>query len=179
MPSTVYIERSFNHFEALKAQQIALLAQAVSDAASEITIRAQANAPVDTGELRDSIHPESQDAMNADVVSRVEHAVYNEYGTTKMPARPFLTPAVEGAAEQFFEDVANALRGEKKKERKKKKERDDESPDEAEGAAESGPVGLIGQGVGGLLGAGAELGIEGAELGIEGVVEAPLLLVGA
>ena len=53
-------------------------------------------APVLTGELRDSIQIEREgDAVL--VVAKAEHAGYVEYGTTRMPGRPFMREAM-GAA---------------------------------------------------------------------------------
>lgn len=49
--------------------------------------------PVDTGELHDSIHSEvSSDGMY--VVADADHASHVELGTSKMPAQPYLRPAL-------------------------------------------------------------------------------------
>lgn len=57
--------------------------------------------PVDTGRLRSSItHALTRDTQGlaADVGTNVEYAVFVELGTSRMPAKPFLRPAlVEGA----------------------------------------------------------------------------------
>lgn len=52
----------------------------------------QVDVPVDTGELRDSGYSEVQDDR-VQVGYEAEHAPFNELGTSKMPARPFLRPA--------------------------------------------------------------------------------------
>ena len=41
--------------------------------------------------------------------SAVVHALYNEFGTARMAARPFLVPAVEAHAPEFFRKIGEAL----------------------------------------------------------------------
>jgi HK97 gp10 family phage protein len=48
--------------------------------------------PVDTGQLRDSGYSEVQDDR-VQVGYEAEHSIYNELGTERMPARPFLRPS--------------------------------------------------------------------------------------
>lgn len=54
---------------------------------------------VDTGALRASIHVEKPKAMVRDIMDGVEYGVSLEFGTTRMAARPWLTPAVEAERE--------------------------------------------------------------------------------
>lgn len=54
--------------------------------------------PVSSGKLKDSIKSKVEsDGTNTNVKlsSNASHASYIEYGTSKMPARPFLRPAME------------------------------------------------------------------------------------
>lgn len=95
----------------------------VNKTAFEAQGRAQNNAPVDTGALRNSIYTVTKDSsgfkaaviavesmnqnvrtaeipvpdedLTAHVGPSVEYAIYQELGTVKMPAQPFLIPAVE------------------------------------------------------------------------------------
>lgn len=63
-------------------------AEAVKDLAQQL-------APVATGALRESIHVETGDTQGSyKVVAGVDYAVFQEYGTARMSAQPFLTPAV-------------------------------------------------------------------------------------
>lgn len=63
-------------------------AEAVADLAEQL-------APYDTGALRDSIHVADGDRSGSyQVVAGVSYAVFVEYGTHKMAAQPFLTPAL-------------------------------------------------------------------------------------
>lgn len=56
---------------------------------------AKGMAPVDTGALRNSIHTEEQSPFMYFVMDGVHYGVYQEFGTYKMRAQPFMTPAVE------------------------------------------------------------------------------------
>ncbi len=52
-------------------------------------------APVDTGALRNSIMAEPKELMLWEVHDGVEYGIYQEFGTYKMAAHPFLVPACE------------------------------------------------------------------------------------
>ncbi len=75
------------------------IAKGVEDTADQIVDTAQSIVPVRTGALRDSIHAEptgDPDAWRVIAGSDdVEYAPFVEYGTSRMAAQPFLTPAVE------------------------------------------------------------------------------------
>ena len=61
------------------------------------------NAPVDTGALRNTITSESH--MEGDltyiVQDGVEYGIFQELGTSRMAAQPFLVPAIEAWAQRF------------------------------------------------------------------------------
>jgi len=62
-------------------------------------------APVDTGALRNSITSESQmtGELTFTVSDGVEYGVFQELGTYKMAAQPFLVPAVEHWSQKFLD----------------------------------------------------------------------------
>lgn len=62
----------------------------------EFIPRAQVLAPFQTGELRDSIGFETQ-AEQVFVFAGAPHASHVEFGTYKMPAKPFIRPAYKAA----------------------------------------------------------------------------------
>lgn len=64
---------------------------------------------VDTGELRDSIHTETDGDLRAAVGTNVAHGPPNEYGTARMAAQPFLTPAAEAARPGFAAAMTRIL----------------------------------------------------------------------
>jgi HK97 gp10 family phage protein len=90
------------------------LGTAVQDLADEIVADAKANAPVDTGALRDSLASEVTEELEIEVHDGVDYGVYQEYGrggAHPRPARPFLTPAVERARSRLPTLVGEALKG--------------------------------------------------------------------
>lgn len=62
---------------------------------------AAAQAPVDIGALKASIHTEAKGELLWWVADGVEYGIYQEYGTWKMAAQPFMVPAVERAQKQY------------------------------------------------------------------------------
>ena len=66
---------------------------------------AKINAPVDTGRLRASITHEVEvtEEITGRVGTNVKYAPYQEFGTYKMPAHPFLFPALEANRERIKE----------------------------------------------------------------------------
>ena len=81
-----------------------LLTQVERDTAARVAAAARANAPVLTGELRDSIEVEG-----TDVVARAAHAPHVELGTVDQAAQPFLSPAVEAERGEFPAAIAAAI----------------------------------------------------------------------
>lgn len=67
-------------------------------------------APVDTGRLRNSITHAQIDENTEVIGSNVEYAPYQELGTSRMAAHPFLRPAAENHAEEYKEIWLNELR---------------------------------------------------------------------
>ena len=67
-------------------------------------------APVDTGRLRNSIehHPEGTDTMI--VETDVNYAIYQEMGTSRMKAQPFMKPSGEGNVTDFKNIIENELK---------------------------------------------------------------------
>jgi HK97 gp10 family phage protein len=62
------------------------------------------SAPVDTSALRNSILSESamSEEMTYTVQDGVEYGVFQEFGTSKMAAQPFMIPAVEKWSSKFL-----------------------------------------------------------------------------
>lgn len=77
-----------------------VVAEAVEDTAKEVLAQARRDVPVDTGLTRDGLDiAYRDDGLTADVGegddSRAHIAGFLEFGTSAMPARPFMTPAAE------------------------------------------------------------------------------------
>ena len=61
-----------------------------------------------TGALKNSIHTERKKAGLYWVVDGVEYGIYQELGTSRMQARPFMVPAVE-KVRQYLDDLFRKL----------------------------------------------------------------------
>ena len=69
-------------------------------------------APVDTGNLRNSItHTVDEEEAAAYVGTNVEYAPYQELGTIHMKAQPFLKPAVAANANKYRKIIEDELKG--------------------------------------------------------------------
>lgn len=68
-----------------------------------IASQAAQNAPVDTSALRNSITSESKmtGELEFTVSDGVEYGVYQEFGTSRMGAWPFMRPAIEKWSAKF------------------------------------------------------------------------------
>jgi len=73
----------------------------VRSGAAAVEARAVVFAPVDTGALMNSIHNEKKDRMVYWVADGVEYGIYQELGTSRMAAQPFMGPAVEAIRPQY------------------------------------------------------------------------------
>jgi HK97 gp10 family phage protein len=76
----------------------------VNDYGNMVTNEAIKRAPVDTGALMNSISSESKMTgdMTFTVQDGVEYGVFQEFGTSRMAAQPFMTPAIETWRDRFF-----------------------------------------------------------------------------
>lgn len=79
---------------------------AIRKAAFTIEAEAKMRAPVDTGNLRNSIHATGS-GTDWRVNSPAEYALYVEFGTHKMAARPHLIPALEVGRRDLANDMRN------------------------------------------------------------------------
>jgi len=88
------------------------LQTAMGEIAQLVERRAKELAPVDTGTLRASIghvvNRMGRDAITAIIGSDVEYAPYQEYGTYKMAAQPFLRPALEQSRDEIVRILEDA-----------------------------------------------------------------------
>ena len=71
--------------------------------AFEVEADAKMRAPFEFGALRNSLHTDPASPKNpvAVVSDAVNYGVYQEYGTSRMPAQPFLGPAAENIANRY------------------------------------------------------------------------------
>lgn len=84
----------------------------VGKSALNIQKNAKARCPVDTGALRNSITVDFYGELSAEIAPHMPYASHVEFGTHKMTARPYMTPAAEEERSKFENAVANAIKGE-------------------------------------------------------------------
>lgn len=79
------------------------LVQMITSIAVVITEEAKRLAPVDTGRLRDSIeYTVNETDLSTEIGPRgVEYGLYQEMGTSKMSAQPYLRPAIDNVLSQL------------------------------------------------------------------------------
>lgn len=75
--------------------------KALLQTATDIVTVMKQIVPVDTGALRQSIGADPKDSTTIYIGSDKEYAPYVEYGTSRMAAQPYFTPAFMQARETF------------------------------------------------------------------------------
>lgn len=88
-----------NKFPACPGIMAKAVGEAFQQLGPQLLSTMQGNTPVDTGELRASENV-SVGAKELRLTAGTDHAVYVEFGTSKMAAQPFMKPTVDGAAGQ-------------------------------------------------------------------------------
>jgi len=71
--------------------------------------RAKQKAPVDTGNLRASINKPPATPSGVEVISPAEYSVYQEMGTYKMAAHPYMRPALDESSDQIQEILGHSV----------------------------------------------------------------------
>lgn len=77
--------------------------ETLDEAAKLLISKARPRARVDTGFMRDNIEVTEKTVDSITVTSQAEYSIYNEEGTSRMSAQPFMAPS---AAEVEQEAVA-------------------------------------------------------------------------
>jgi HK97 gp10 family phage protein len=83
--------------------------QAIMETAEEIVLRAQQLAPVRTGWLMQNIYARVVEKYMVKVGCYVPYALFQEFGTSRIPPRHFLTRALQESAPKFIEIMTLAL----------------------------------------------------------------------
>jgi HK97 gp10 family phage protein len=105
MPSTVQIV--YNHFPKLTAALRPAVRTIVQETILAIETTAKIKVPVDTGALRASILSDMTGDTSGEVATNIEYSVYVEYGTVKMGAQPYMTPAAEAERRHFMRKLSD------------------------------------------------------------------------
>jgi HK97 gp10 family phage protein len=104
--------RSYNRFPQIIATLDPRVDVAVRLGAQAVEADARSRVPVDSGSLRDAIHTEKGEGGHLVVAgdSNVFYGHLVELGTSRVPPRPFLIPALEARRDEIVGLVAAALR---------------------------------------------------------------------
>ena len=89
--------------------KIAKVGNAIAEGCELVVGDAKGLAPYKTGNLHDSIHSQS-DGLTGVAGTNVEYSIYQEYGTYKMKAHPFLFPALQANKAKIYELIKEACR---------------------------------------------------------------------
>jgi HK97 gp10 family phage protein len=107
---TVTISVTFDKFPQIAAAMPEKTSQVVRKAAFDIEGQAKNRAPVDTGALKNSISTEFEDnGLTGIIAPHVEYATFVEFGTKRMSAQPYMTPAAEAVAPAFISAMKQML----------------------------------------------------------------------
>jgi len=105
MPATVQIV--FNNFPRITAALRPAVRTIVMETCFAIETTAKIKVPVDTGALMGSIQTEPTGETSGMVSTNIEYSVYQEYGTVKMAATPYMTPAAENERRHFLRKLGD------------------------------------------------------------------------
>lgn len=101
----------FNHFGKVADALEAKAALVVAKTAHDLEANAKAQAPVDTGNLRNSIQSRPMGPLAWEVAVGAEYGLYVEMGTRHAPAQPYFLPAVERVSGPFQAALGQLLGG--------------------------------------------------------------------
>jgi len=85
----------------IRAAVEAKAAAATAKAAYDIEAIAKSLARVDTGYMKGAINAHGS-SLSWNVHSPAEYSIFNEYGTSRMSAQPFMTPAAEQVKPAYY-----------------------------------------------------------------------------
>jgi phage protein, HK97 gp10 family len=103
----VTIHLKSNRFAEIAKQFHNEASQVVRKTTLDVEAGAKQRVPVDTGLLRNSIQSTMEGELTGVVSTNVEYSIYVEYGTTRMSAQPYMTPAAEAMRQPFIQALQN------------------------------------------------------------------------
>lgn len=109
--SNTTISVTFNRFPEIAAAMPEKTRAVVAKVARDIEGYAKSVVPVDTGNLKNNIDVEFADkGLTAIVAPHTEYAAFVEFGTRRMSARPYMTPAAERNRPAFLAAMKQMLK---------------------------------------------------------------------
>lgn len=102
MNITFSVSTELGGIEKIIANCDSVTPEIIREYAAETETYAKTYAPYDTGALYNSIQWSMIDTKTARIQPDVTYDIYQELGTWKMAAHPFLSPAIETIASRFL-----------------------------------------------------------------------------
>lgn len=110
MAGQTTISVTFNRFPEIAEAMPESTKAVVRKAGFDIEGHAKNMVPVDTGALKNSINTEfEKGGLTAIVAPHMEYAAFVEYGTRRMSAQPYMTPAAEAVRPSFIAAMKQML----------------------------------------------------------------------
>ena len=99
------------HFEGVKQSVIGRVPDIIQTAGVRVQADAKRDAPIEFGRLRNSITAQAEDdRFTAVVYTDVEYAPYQEFGTNRMGAQPYLMPAFDRHAPKVVQAIDKLIK---------------------------------------------------------------------
>jgi HK97 gp10 family phage protein len=106
--ATVVIQ--FDRFPEIAAAMPDRASAVVRKASFDVEGQAKNRVPVDTGALKNSISTEFENGgLTGIIAPHTDYATFVEYGTKRMSAQPYMTPAAEAVAPAYIEAMKQML----------------------------------------------------------------------
>jgi HK97 gp10 family phage protein len=107
--ATISVTVKVDNSAKITAEMRRAISQVIRKTAADCEAFAKGVVPVRTGNLKNSIQTEIESEMSASVGTNVEYSTFVEFGTTRMSARPYMTPATERVRDPFFRAMEQIL----------------------------------------------------------------------
>lgn len=108
------LDRLAGEFDSMGRGARAAVERAVRKTAVDISSTAKATAPVDTGNLKNSIGhtvTSGADEVSAEIGPTASYGVFVEFGTSRMAPQPYLGPAFDRHVPAFVQAISQVAGG--------------------------------------------------------------------
>jgi len=110
MSATITVKLDTRALDKLAASLNMETDRVIASAAFQVEAEAKARAPVKTGAVKNSINTKPIGKCVYWVSDGVDYGIYQEFGTHRMSAHPFMMPAVEKVRKQLDKMFAEIFR---------------------------------------------------------------------
>jgi HK97 gp10 family phage protein len=105
------LNETINALEAWKTEIIEkVIPEELKNAGNLLVQKAQGKARVDTGYMRDNIKITETTPTSVTVVSEADYSIYNEEGTSRMSAQPFMFNSALEVEQEFIGELGTRVK---------------------------------------------------------------------